>query len=161
MTPVSRSHRSSQAGYTLIERTGDPPRPGTEVEDGEKRYRVTKIGIDTTGAGKAVHQLVSKWFPTAEAIHYSVETKTAMVLKAKNVISSGRLKFDAGWLDVAAAFMAIRPEITKGGTRVTYVASRAGGAGHADLAWAVMHALQFEPLDISKPASGGSTMEIC
>ena len=126
-----------------------------------RRYRVTKIGIDTTGAGKAVHQLVSKWFPTAEAIHYSVETKTAMVLKAKNVISSGRLKFDAGWLDVAAAFMAIRPEITKGGTRVTYVASRAGGAGHADLAWAVMHALQFEPLDISEPASGGSTMEIC
>jgi len=27
----------------LIERPGDPPRPGTEVEDGEQRYRVTKI----------------------------------------------------------------------------------------------------------------------
>ena len=33
----------SPAGYTLIERAGDPPRPGTEVEDGEQRYRVTKI----------------------------------------------------------------------------------------------------------------------
>ncbi|WP_310018064.1 terminase large subunit domain-containing protein [Croceicoccus sp. BE223] len=125
------------------------------------RYRVTKIGIDTTGAGKAVHQLVSKFFPTAEAINYSIDTKTALVLKAKNVITSGRLKFDAGWLDVATAFMAIRPEITKGGSRVTYVASRAGGAGHADLAWAIMHALQFEPLDISEPAGGGSTVEIC
>ena len=31
----------SAAGYQLIERTGDPPRPGTEVEDGDQRYRVT------------------------------------------------------------------------------------------------------------------------
>ena len=124
------------------------------------KYNVTRIGIDTTGAGKAVHQLVSKWFPLAEAITYSVQTKTAMVLKAKNVIASGRLEFDAGWLDVMQAFMAIRPEITRGGTQVTYVASRAGGVGHADLAWAVMHALFFEPLDITEPVGGGSTLEI-
>lgn len=123
------------------------------------KYRVTKIGIDTTGAGKAVHQLVTKFFPMAEAINYSVQTKTALVLKAKNVITSGRLEFDNGWLDVAQAFMAIRPEITKGGTQVTYVASRAGGAGHADLAWAIMHALFFEPLDITEPVGGGSTVE--
>ena len=30
-------------GYTIIERTGDPPRPGTEIEDGERRYLVSKI----------------------------------------------------------------------------------------------------------------------
>jgi hypothetical protein len=57
-----------------------------------------------------------------------------MVLKAKNVISAGRLEFDAGWMDMMSAFMAIRPEITKHG--ITYVAGRAGGVGHADLAWA-------------------------
>ena len=96
----------------------------------------------------------------AEAYNYSVQTKTALVLKAKNVITNGRLQFDAGWLDVVQAFMAIRPEITKGGTQVTYVASRAGGAGHADLAWAIMHALFFEPLDITEPVGGGSTVEI-
>jgi len=123
------------------------------------KYNVTKIAIDTTGAGKAVHQLVGKWFPTAEAISYSVATKSAMVLKAKNVIASGRLEFDAGWLDVMQSFMAIRPEITKHG--VSYVASRAGGVGHADLAWAIMHALFFEPLDITEPPGGGSTVEIC
>lgn len=131
------------------------------IQDMAGKYQVTKIGIDTTGAGKAVHQLVSKWFPTAEAITYSVQTKTAMVLKAKNVIANGRLEFDAGWLDMAMAFSAIRPEITKGGTQVTYVASRAGGTGHADLAFAVMHALQFEPFDITEPPGGGSTVEIC
>jgi hypothetical protein len=33
----------SASGYQLIERSGDPPRPGAEVEDGDKRYFVTKI----------------------------------------------------------------------------------------------------------------------
>lgn len=122
------------------------------------KYSVTRIAIDTTGAGLAVHQLVSKWFPTAEAIRYSPLTKSQMVLKAKNVISNGRLEFDAGWMDVLAAFMAIRPEITKQG--ITYIASRAGGVGHADLAWAIMNALFFEPLDASETPGGGSTLEI-
>lgn len=130
------------------------------VREMHDKYAVTKIGIDVTGAGKAVHQLVSKWFPMAHAITYSVSSKTTMVLKAKNVISSGRLEFDAGWLDMMQAFMAIRPEITKGGTQVTYVASRAGGTGHADLAFAVMHALQFEPLDITEPTSGTTTVQV-
>ncbi|MGH3133342.1 MAG: hypothetical protein ACRDNY_06310 [Gaiellaceae bacterium] len=33
----------SPAGYTLGERPGDPPAVGTEVEDGERRFRVSKI----------------------------------------------------------------------------------------------------------------------
>lgn len=127
------------------------------IRDMTAKYNVTRIAIDVTGAGKAVHQLVAKWFPTAEAITYSPLTKSQMVLKAKNVITAGRLEFDAGWLDVMQSFMAIRPEITKQG--ITYTAGRAGGVGHADLAWAIMHALFFEPLDASEPG-GGSTLEI-
>ena len=122
------------------------------------KYNVTRIGIDTTGAGKAVHALVVKWFPTAHAYQYSVPLKTSMVLKAKNVISSGRLEFDAGWMDVLQSFMAIKPEFTSKG--ITYTASRAGGVGHADVAWAIMHALYFEPLDSTESADGSSTMEI-
>ena len=30
-------------GYTLVERTGEPPRLGTVIEDGEGRYVVAKI----------------------------------------------------------------------------------------------------------------------
>ena len=30
-------------GYTLVERTGEPPPPGTEVDDGERRYLVAKV----------------------------------------------------------------------------------------------------------------------
>jgi hypothetical protein len=33
----------SPAGYTLVERSGDPPQPGAEVEDRERHFRVTKI----------------------------------------------------------------------------------------------------------------------
>ncbi len=111
------------------------------------RYNVTKIAIDTTGIGAAVWQLVVKWFPTATRLDYSVPLKTAMVLKAKNVISKGRLEFDAGWIDVAQSFMSIRAELTPSQRQVTYVASRAGDTGHADVAWAIMHAVYFEPLD--------------
>lgn len=33
----------SPAGYRLEERQGEPPPAGAEVEDGERRFRVTKI----------------------------------------------------------------------------------------------------------------------
>ena len=128
------------------------------IKDMAYRYNVTRIGIDTTSAGKAVYDLVVKWFPTARAYHYSVPLKTAMVLKAKNVISAGRLEFEIDWRDMATAFMAIKPQFTSKG--VTYTADRAGGVGHADIAWAVMHALFFEPMDSSESPDGTSSMEI-
>jgi hypothetical protein len=33
----------STSGYELIPRSGEAPAEGTEVTDGEKRYRVTKV----------------------------------------------------------------------------------------------------------------------
>jgi len=117
------------------------------------------IGIDTTGIGSAVWQLVCKFFPAATKFDYSVPLKVQMVLKAKNVISKRRLEFDSGAQDIAASFMAINAQETAGGRAVTYVASRAGDTGHADLAWAIMHALYNEPLDGAQPGAG-STMEI-
>jgi hypothetical protein len=33
----------SPAGYTLVEQPGDPPVVGTEIEDGQRRYRIAKI----------------------------------------------------------------------------------------------------------------------
>jgi hypothetical protein len=33
----------SAAGYTLVELPGEPPQVGAEIEDGDRRYRVTKI----------------------------------------------------------------------------------------------------------------------
>lgn len=118
------------------------------------KYNVEYIGVDTTGMGIGVLPLVKQFFPAATAIMYSPEVKTRMVLKAKNVITKGRLEFDAGWIDIAQAFMAIRKTLTASGRQVTYDAGRTDDTGHADLAWACMHALDHEPL------AGGNNQSI-
>jgi hypothetical protein len=33
----------SHSGYSLEERSGDPPHVGAQIEDGERRFRVAKI----------------------------------------------------------------------------------------------------------------------
>ncbi|MFD0322013.1 hypothetical protein [Lysobacter gummosus] len=43
--------------------------------------------------------LVREFFPSARNITYLVEVKIRMVLKAKDVISSGCLEFDVAWTD--------------------------------------------------------------
>jgi len=57
------------------------------------------------------------------------------------------LEFDAGATDLAQSMMAIRKTMTASGRSVTYDAGRASDTGHADLAWALMHTLDYEPLD--------------
>jgi hypothetical protein len=123
------------------------------------RYHVTYIGIDVTGVGAAVHQLVKQFFPTVRKITYSPETKAAMVMKAQNVIEKGRLEFDAGWVDLAQSFMAIKRTMTDSGRHVKYSAGRSNEIGHADLAWACMHALINEPLE-GRTAANTSQLEI-
>jgi len=124
------------------------------IKDVAERYNVVDIAIDTTGHGLAVWEIVRKWFPTARKIEYSVLTKAQMVMKGQNLFRNGRIEIDAGWTDVMAAFMAIRPAITKSGKQVTYVAARNGEIGHADIAFSILHSLLVEPLDGSEPAAG-------
>lgn len=124
-----------------------------------RKYRVVDVGIDTTGVGAAVLQLVAAKFPTVRALRYSAELKAMMVYKAKSVISAGRLQFDDGAVDIIASFMSIRPQVTASGRQVTYVASRSGETGHADVAWSIMHVLHAEPLDGEGDAKR-STVEI-
>lgn len=119
------------------------------------RYNVTDISIDTTNHGAAVAQLVSNWFPLVRRIDYTLSSKTALVIKGQNVFRSGRIEFDAGWSDVMAAFIAIRPTLTGSGKGVTFVARRDGEVGHADVAWAILHALSNEPLDAGSASEGG------
>lgn len=128
------------------------------IKDIASRFNVTDISIDTTGHGQAVWELVEKWFPGVRRIEYSVASKTALVIKGQNVFRSNRIEFDAGWSDVMAAFMAIRPTLTGSGRGVTYVARRSGTIGHADIAWAILHALSNEPLDVAGAESAGATI---
>lgn len=117
------------------------------IEKVTKAYNVTYIGIDTTGIGQGVFQLVKQFFPAARSFNYSPEVKVRLVLKAKDVIVKGRLEFDAGWSDLAASFMAIRKTTTASGRQFTFEAGRSKETSHADLAWACMHALANEPLE--------------
>jgi uncharacterized protein YjcR len=123
------------------------------------KYNVVDIGIDTSGAGQAVWELVSKWFPTARRIDYTISSKAGLVMKAQNVFRNRRFEYDAGWHDVSSAFMAIRPTLTKGGKHVTYASGRSAEHGHADVAWAVMHALINEPMDASEAGQMQSSVE--
>ncbi|MEE8729061.1 MAG: terminase ATPase subunit family protein [Rahnella inusitata] len=127
------------------------------IEELTNRYAVEYIGIDATGIGQGVFQLVQQFFPAAREIRYSPEVKTALVLKAKDTISSGRLEYDTGHTDITASFMAIRKTMTATGNRSTYEASRSEEASHADVAWAIMHALLNEPLTA---ANGGQSPNI-
>lgn len=111
------------------------------------RYNVSYIGIDVTGIGSAVAQLVRKFHPNVKEFRYSPEVKVGLVNKSFNIISKGRLEYDSGWTDISSAFMAIRRQVTASGSSLTYNAGRNGKIGHADLAWATMHALDKDELD--------------
>lgn len=105
------------------------------------RYEVDYMGIDCSGIGQGVYEMVKAWWPAVTPITYSVETKSRMVLKAKHLISRRRVEWDAGQTDVTMAFMAIRQVMTPSGRQMTFQAGRTDTTGHADVAWAVMHAL--------------------
>lgn len=120
-----------------------------------RRYWVTYIGIDITGMGSGVAQLVKQFFPNITTFSYSPEVKTRLVLKAYDVIKNGRLEFDAGWTDMAQSLMAIRKTITASGRQFTYTAGRTDETGHADLAWALFHAMHNEPLEGQTTANTG------
>lgn len=118
-----------------------------------KKYNVTYIAIDVTGIGHGVHQLIKEFFPAVVALNYSPDLKNELVLKAQDLIRSKRFQFDGGWSDVASAFMAIKKTLTDSQRQVTYKASRSEEGGHADLAWAFMHAMHKEPLAINSQNS--------
>ena len=128
-----------------------------------QRYEVAYIGIDTSTIGAGVFEMVRKFFPAATAITYSVDVKNRLVLKAKQLISKRRVEFDAGWTDVALAFMAIRKTATASGRQATFQAGRSKETGHADVAWAIMHALdRLEFTDFDNAAgTGGGFVEFC
>lgn len=130
-----------------------------QVKKITERFNVQHIGIDITGVGYGVFDLVRDFFPRVTPIHYSLETKNTLVLKAQDTIQGRRIEWDADWNDIASAFLTIKRGATTSG-QITYSASRTDATGHADIAWAVMHALANEPLNINKKRrSRWSTLE--
>jgi uncharacterized protein YjcR len=110
------------------------------IKDLVNKYDVEYIGIDRTGPGDGVCEMVERFYPAVEGIFYSQEKKTKLVLKAQQVIADQRIEWDVNWSDIAAGFLQIHRAVTGGGG-ITYVADRNDKTGHADAAWAIMHAL--------------------
>lgn len=121
-----------------------------------ERYNVKFMGIDTTGIGIGVYDIVRGFYPAAKRINYNPETKARLVIRAKELVRSKRLQWDAGWNDLARAFMSIRRVQTASGNAITFEADRNEQTGHADLAWAVMHALDNQPLRQMSPDGHGT-----
>jgi uncharacterized protein YjcR len=111
-----------------------------------EKYNVRFIGIDCTGPGHGVFEMVKDFYPRATPIHYGIETKTNLVLKAQDVVESHRIEWDAEHTDIAQAFLQIH-QTTTGKDQITYAANRSSATGHADVAWAIMHGLSNEPLN--------------
>lgn len=125
------------------------------------RYNCSYVGVDASGIGSAVYQLLSKPDSGVRGVvrlEYSLEFKAQMIMKAQNVVRRGRMSFDSGWIDVISSFISIKKTLTTSGRNVTFKAGRAVGEGHADLAWAIMHILMNEPLDGKERPKG--SMEV-
>jgi len=108
-------------------------------------HNVKWIGIDTTGIGYGLFELVEQFYSRVTPINYSNETKTELVMKAIDVIENGRFEFEAGNKNITQAFMMITKTTTNSGI-ITYSAGRNNASGHADVAWSIMHALHSEAI---------------
>ncbi len=116
-----------------------------QIREVTERYSVSYIGIDTTGLGAAVCELVAKFYPAVTPITYNVEVKNRLVLKLKHLVTGGQLEYDASWTDLTMACMTIHKDVTPSGRQVSYQTSRSEETGHGDLAWGLMNALdKFE-----------------
>ncbi|MDC0611905.1 terminase ATPase subunit family protein [Vibrio sp.] len=120
----------------------------SEISKVFERFNVTYLGIDITGIGAGVYDLLQNKHPRETvAIHYSNENKNRLVMKMIDVIDGDRLQFDSNMKETAMAFMAIKRVSTNSGNMMTFKADRSELVGHADDFWALSHALINEPLD--------------
>ncbi len=117
------------------------------IKDFTERYNVKRIAIDTTGMGQGVYEKTKELVSGSRivAINYSSESKTELVTRGIDIFQNRRIELDSGWTDLGKALMTIYRTATDNGT-LTFKARRTNTTGHADLAFALLHALSFEPL---------------
>ncbi|MEC4728836.1 terminase family protein [Shewanella sp. D64] len=113
-----------------------------------ERYNVQHIGVDCSGIGSGVAEMVQAFFPRVMKIAYTQQSKQTLVLKVMDLISTSRLKWPATFETIAPSFMAIKRKQTGHGT-MTFAADRTEETGHADDFFAIAHAVACEGLNAS------------
>lgn len=114
----------------------------------KSRYNMTYIGIDVTGMGIGVFEMVQGFARReAKAIHYSVESKNRLVMKMLDVVDTDRIEWSENQKEIATAFLQVKKTTTASGNAMTFVADRNNESGHADIFFAIAHAMDNEPLN--------------
>lgn len=124
-----------------------------------EKYNVEYFGVDTSGIGNPVFESIVKKFPNATPIVFNIPVKERLVIKAQTIFRQGRFEFDQSLIDVVTSFTSIKKTTT--GTQITYDSGRSSTTGHADVAWAIMLALDKEDITAALPVdeSLGQTSE--
>lgn len=112
-----------------------------------ERYNVAHIGIDRTGVGIPVADMVKKFFPNVvEYSKTSIEAKSFLVIEAKRLFKEREIEFDTKERDILDSFLSIRFMQTRSNL-LTIGSERDPNNAHADIAWAIMYALGFQKSD--------------
>ncbi len=112
------------------------------------RYNVQHIGIDCSGIGSGVAEMVKGFFPRAMLINYSQQSKTNLVLKVMDLVYAKRLLWNEEFRSIAPSFLAIKKKMTGHGS-MTFAADRSELTGHADDFFAIAHAVAYEDLNVA------------
>lgn len=79
-----------------------------EIERIAKKFRVTYLGVDVSGIGAGVFDLLKPVFKgVCHPINYSIESKSRLVLKMIDVVEANRIEWDSSDRDIPLAFLAI------------------------------------------------------
>jgi uncharacterized protein YjcR len=109
-------------------------------------HNVQFIGLDVNGLGVGIVEHVEKFFPRVTAIHYSQEAKNRLIVKALDLINTGRFKLLKRDDAVISSFLMIKQSVSNGNGSITYTTDRSAESGHGDSAWSVINAFSYEPL---------------
>lgn len=121
-----------------------------------EKYNMTYIGIDANGVGYGVYEMVKEFARRAATpILYTPESKTALVLKVHDLVEHGQLEWSEEEKDIAASFLMIKHTSTRSGNAMTFTADRNAKNQHADVFWAISHAINNKPLNDNKPRRHG------
>ena len=113
-----------------------------------EKYNMTYIGIDATGVGYGVYELVKEFARrAATAIIYNPESKTGMVLKVHDLVEHGQIEWSEKELDIVPSFLMIKHQSTKSGNTMTFTAERTVKTQHADVFFAICNAINKKSLN--------------
>lgn len=123
-----------------------------QIEGLTKKYNVTHIGIDCSGIGSGVSEMVVSFFPGAMLINYTQQSKNELVLKMLDLVNNDRICWRNDFKTIGVSFMAIKRKTTGHGS-MTFIAERTDETGHADDFFAIAHAVYKEPLNASRKSA--------